>query len=121
MQHKIEICKRSNFVELICLTLSSIKIDYRPVKLVSFHRRQKYGINDFVNTLDIILNNYANNPIIIIGDSNIDLYHSANVTDFLTDREAEHALIMFSEKIILIQWSVVYQITTLFRVSLKQM
>ena len=90
MRHKIEICKSSNFVELICLTLSNIKIDYKHVKLVSFYRSQKCDIIDFVNTFDTILNNYAKNNIskyinqIIIENSNIDLYHSPNVTDLLT-------------------------------------
>lgn len=55
IKRKMEISKSNNFVELIGLTLSYIKIDYRSVK--SFYCCQKCGINNFDNTVGTILNN----------------------------------------------------------------
>ena len=43
-----------------------------------------YVCSDFINYFDELLNDYAQNPLIIVGDSNIDLFQNPHYTELQT-------------------------------------
>lgn len=82
IQFSVEFCMSNSFVEIINVKLSGFKIDNKPLKLISFYRSQKCNVNDFVNMLDVILNNHAQSPLIVLGDANIDLLQTSCCVDY---------------------------------------
>lgn len=98
IQYTVEICKSANFVEIINVRLCNFKIDNRPMKLISFYRSQKCNVSDFINMFDVLLNNHAQGPMIVVGDANIDLFQSLCCVDYCSmfqnyDCESAHSLI----------------------------
>lgn len=98
IQFTIDICKSSNYVERIVVTLNSVKIGSKALKIMSFYRSQKCNVNDFIEIVDAILNDHARSPIITIGDSNVDLFQNPHFNDLLTtfqnyDCDSAHNLI----------------------------
>ncbi|XP_075163247.1 uncharacterized protein LOC142235881 [Haematobia irritans] len=83
LQFSLDICKSECFVEIIAITLQNYKIDNRKLKIVSFYRSQKCCVSNFMNMMDVLLSNNAQNPIIVLGDSNVDYFRNPNFVDIL--------------------------------------
>lgn len=98
LNYCLQVCKSDSFVELISVTFPSVKYDNKPVKLISFYRSQKCSVQNFLEMLENILYEHARNPILLIGDSNIDMFHSPHYPDLLSifqnfDCQSAHSLV----------------------------
>lgn len=98
IHYEVDICKSEKFVERIVVTFCNVKVDRKPLKLISLYRSQKCNVDDFINIVDDILNVHARNPIIIVGDSNVDSLQNTRYIDLLTmfqnyDCDSAHNLI----------------------------
>uniref|UniRef100_A0A1A9ZWN4 Uncharacterized protein n=1 Tax=Glossina pallidipes TaxID=7398 RepID=A0A1A9ZWN4_GLOPL len=69
--------------ELIDIAMKNFKIEKKAVKLISFYRSQIYNVSDFINMIDDILNDFAQNPLVIVDDSATDLFNNDLPTTFL--------------------------------------
>lgn len=73
----VECCQSYNYVETINVKLTNFKMHNKPLQLISFYRSQKCSEHAFLTLLDDILSIHAKNPIIILGDANIDLLQTS--------------------------------------------
>lgn len=76
--YTVDICRSEGFVNIITITLNNFKIANKPMKIISFYRSQKCVVPAFIDILENALRVNAFNPIVILGDSNIDLYRSSD-------------------------------------------
>ncbi|XP_075160495.1 uncharacterized protein LOC142233449 [Haematobia irritans] len=58
-------------------------VNARPMKFVTFYRSQKCSVEQFKFTLESMLNDHAGSPIVLVGDTNIDRYHSSYYNEML--------------------------------------
>lgn len=83
-KYSVEVCKSEGFVEYICIKLKNFKVDNKPLNIFSFYRSQKCSVVNFLNIFHNNISNFARDPIIVVGDSNIDLFHNPHYSELLS-------------------------------------
>lgn len=81
LHYSVDVSKSECFLELITITLNNFKINFKPLKIISFYRSQKCDVNDFIGMLDVLLNEHARNPIVVLGDANIDVFQNPHYNE----------------------------------------
>lgn len=75
--YTVETCKSGDFVDCIAVNIVNYKIESKCLRIMSFYRSQKCSTNNFLRIMDVVLSDNARNPIIVVGDSNIDMFQNS--------------------------------------------
>ncbi|XP_075158740.1 uncharacterized protein LOC142231945 [Haematobia irritans] len=81
--YTVDYCKSESFLDIIAISLLNFKVNARPMKFLTFYRSQKCSVEQFKFTLESMLNDHAGSPIVLVGDTNIDRYHSSYYNEML--------------------------------------
>lgn len=72
-QFTVDCCESFNYVDLIQIRLNNIKVNGKQLEFMTYYRSQKCKIEEFLNVLENKLINIPNSPLVVVGDSNVDL------------------------------------------------
>lgn len=65
-------CKSEGFIDSIVLKLQDVKVDRKPIAIISFYKSPKCNPLNFHDFLESLFISYGRTPSIFVGDSNID-------------------------------------------------
>lgn len=82
--YTVETCKSEDFVDYIAVKILNYKVDCKSLKIISFYRSQKCNTNNFLRMMDAAMSDNARNPIIVVGDSNMDMFQNSCFEELLT-------------------------------------
>lgn len=78
LKFSVDYRRSENFVEFVAVSFENFKIGTKPLRLMSYYRSQKCSVSSFLSIIDEPVSSLATNPLIVLGDSNIDLYRSVH-------------------------------------------
>lgn len=77
----VEESKSEGFIEYIILKIQNVKVDWKPLTMISVYKSPKCSPSNFLNFLETIIARHGRNPCIFVGDANIDAIDINAFTD----------------------------------------
>lgn len=78
LNFSVEVCDSKDFIETIRICIKNIKVNGKPLKILSFYRSPKNNFQVFLNFIEESLNDLSQSPYLIMGDSNVDFLQGSS-------------------------------------------